>query len=499
MASLIETPLQEQPQPSAEMLERIGTAPLAAAGTASWARSSSKTRFDLLGIPVLGAALRNRAFQFSLVLVNLFFFTIIILSGLFGTPVGNRNFSIIFVWIVWWALLIMALVPFGARAWCTMCPIPAVGEWVQRGAVIRRRMGRPFSLNLNWPRPLRNIWLQNFSFVGVAMFSAVILTRPVVTAWLLLTFILLALGASLLFQRRVFCRYICPVGGFIGLYAMTAPTEVRVKDRDVCLKHCAAECVRGSATSYGCPWLEYPGSLTRNAYCGMCTECIKACPVGNISLNVRPFGADLLEPVRHLDEAYKGFIMLAAALIYSTVMLGPWGQLKAWANLGSGNLAQFATYAAGLVLVMLVVMPGLFLAVSWLGRLFSGVSTASLRRLFVGFGYTTVPLGLMGWIAFSLSFVFINVSYALPVISDPFGWGWNLFGTADYPWTPYVPIVLPYLQVPLLLGGLILSIRLGHRVAMEVLGDARQARQALLPVAALLTFITGTFLWLYLA
>ena len=455
-------------------------------------------RFDLLQIPLIRAVLRHRAFQASLILVNTFFFMIVILSGLVGTPVGNSNFSIIFVWIVWWALLIMILIPFASRLWCTTCPIPAFGEWLQRGAIVGRRIGRPIGLNLPWPRPLRNIWLQNFSFVAVAMFSAIILTRPVVTAWVLTAFIVLALGSMMVFQRRVFCRYICPVGGFIGLYAMTAPVEIRVKDPDVCLKHCAAECVRGSANGYGCPWMEYPGSLKRNAYCGMCTECIKTCPIGNISLNVRPFGSDLLEPVRHLDEAFKGFIMLAAALIYSTVMLGPWGMLKSWANLGSDNPADFAVYAVGLVTTMLVVVPGLFLLASWIGRQVSGSRTTPLRKLFVAFGYTTVPLGLMGWIAFSLSFVFINISYAIPVISDPFGWGWNLFGTSSYTWTPYIPIVLPYLQVPLLLGGLILSIRLGFQVARETLGSVARARLALMPLATLLTVLTGLFLWLYL-
>lgn len=477
-------------------IELTSTTPYAA-GEWHGRELADPRRRDLLRLPLLRAVLRHRAFPFVVTLGNVFFFTVIILSGLFGTPVGNRNFSIIFVWIVWWALLIMLLVPFGARAWCTACPIPAFGEWLQRGSLIRRRPAGLLGLNLSWPRSLRNIWLQNLSFVGVAMFSAIILTRPAVTAWMLATFIGLAVVSMLLFQRRVFCRYICPVGGFIGLYAMTAPVEVRVKDRDVCLRHCGAECVRGSADSFGCPWLEYPGSLTRNAYCGMCTECIKACPVGNVALNLRPFGSDLLQPVRHLDEAFKGFIMLAAALIYSTVMLGHWGELKAWANLGSGNLLHFAAYTAGLVTSMLVIMPGLFLFASWLAKLAAG-SAVSLKRLFIAFGYTTVPLGLMGWIAFSLSFLFINVSYAIPVISDPFGWGWNLFGTTNYPWTPYVPIVLPYLQVPLLLGGLVIAIRLAFRVALEAIGEAKGARLALLPMSVLLTLITLGFLWLYL-
>ena len=57
----------------------------------------------------------------------------------------------------------------------------------------------------------------------------------------------------------------------------------------------------------------------------------------------------------------------------------------------------------------------------------------------------------------------VNVTFLEQSLNDPFGWGWNLFGTASYPWTPYVPQVLPYLQVPILLGGLIISIRLAAR------------------------------------
>src|SRR3990170_2402240 len=117
-------------------------------------------RYDLLQIPLLRSVLKHRAFQFALMALNLFFFMVVILTGLLGTSVGNRNFSIIFVWIVWWALLIMVLIPLGARLWCTTCPIPALGEWAQRGAFVFRRAGPMLGLKLQWPAPLRNIWVQ---------------------------------------------------------------------------------------------------------------------------------------------------------------------------------------------------------------------------------------------------------------------------------------------------------------------------------------------------
>src|SRR3990170_977698 len=158
-------------------------------------------RYDLLQIPLLRSVLKHRAFQFALMALNLFFFMVVILSGLLGTSVGNRNFSIIFVWIVWWALLIMLLIPLTARVWCTTCPIPAIGEWVQRLSLVRRRGGPPLSMARTWPRFLRNIWPQNLSFVGVAMFSAIILTSPASTGFLLLGFMVIALGLALAYKR----------------------------------------------------------------------------------------------------------------------------------------------------------------------------------------------------------------------------------------------------------------------------------------------------------
>ncbi|MFQ6091006.1 MAG: cupredoxin domain-containing protein, partial [Candidatus Bipolaricaulia bacterium] len=368
------------------------------------AQAATTERFDLLQIGFIRRMLRHRAFQYTLMAASLLFFLVIILTALFGTPIGSHNFAIVFVWIVWWALLITILLPFGARFWCTICPLPALGEWLQRLSFIRRRNRRPFTLGKVWPKRLRNIWLQNFSFLGVALFSAVILTVPLATGLVLLSFIILALNAALIFQRRTFCRYICSLGGFISLYSMVSPVEIRAKDPKLCERHGAKECIRGSEQGYGCSWMEYPGTLDRNAYCGMCTECIKTCPLDNIAVNIRPFGTDLIVPHRRMDEAYKAFIMLASAGIYSAVMLGPWGWLKDWANLSS--LPHFGLYALGLLATNLVVVPGAFWLFSWLGKLFSGARAVPVRRLFVSFAYTLVPLGLMAWVAFTFSFIF---------------------------------------------------------------------------------------------
>jgi len=454
-------------------------------------------RTDLLErAPLLKRALKARAFQPTLMLLTLFVFTLAILTGIAGTPAGSRNFGIIFVWIVWWALLMIVLVPFFGRLWCTACPIPAPGEWLQRRAIVGRSPGKPRTRGWRWPRRLKNMWLQNLGFLGMAVFSTIILTRPSVSAWLLLSFLLVGVIVSTLYKDRVFCRYVCPVGGFIGLYSLLSPIELRVADPTVCASHKSKDCITGNEFGYGCPWMVYPGSLTRNVYCGLCFECLKTCPRNNIALNLRPFGSDLtVAKERRLDEAFKAFIMLGCALLYSAVLLGPWGWLKSWANMDT--LTHWALYALGLVTFNLALLPGMFALVVLLIRRITR-QQRPFRQMFVDYAYALIPLGLAAWIAFSFGFVLVNGSYALAVLSDPFGWGWDLFGTAGTPWTPVGTRLIPFLQVGVLTAGLLFALNTAYQIARQHNPLHRPAFVATLPVGGFAVLMTLTFLRLYL-
>lgn len=435
--------------------------------------------WDLTAIPWVHRVLRWRPLQFALTTFTLAFFVLAIVAGFVGTPVGNRNFAIVFVWIVWWALLIIVLVPLGGRLWCAICPIPAPGEWLQRRALVSPAGRVLHTLGWRWPRRLRSIWLQNASFLAMAIFSALVLTDPRVTAWVLLGLVLVAVALSLTYERRIFCRFVCPVGGFIGLYSLMAPVELRVKDPAVCRGHREKACYLGNERGVGCPWLVFPGALRRNAYCGLCTECLKTCTLDNVAFRVRPPGRDLLvADERRLDEAYKALIMVTCALLYAAVYLGPWGWLK---DIAAGNpWTWWLGYALIFLLTNLALVPGAFLVFAWASRRWAKATTIPLRRWFVDMAYVLVPFGLAAWIAFSLSFVLANASYALPVLSDPLGWGWDLLGTADIPWTPLLTGITPYLQILVLAGGMTLATWAAWEIAgQHVAEPARRARAAL--------------------
>ena len=441
-------------------------------------------KIELTRSPFIKNTLKNRYPQLAVFVIMLVGYIFAILAGLVGTPVGSHNFSIVFVWIAWWAILILVAVPFFGRGWCAVCPIPLPGEWLQRGAVLAPPDKKPKWLNRRWPRAFRNIWLQNVSFLLLALFSSVLLTTPYITSIVLAAMLFAAIGLSMVFERRSFCRYLCPVGGFIGIYSQTAPIELRIKDKQVCARCVGKPCYNGSPAGYGCPWDVFPGGLTKNTYCGLCMECLRTCPHDNIAINARPFSADLAKPSTRMDEAFKAFIMLGAAMIYAGVLLGPWGILKDAAyNVGSSG---WFLYAFVFLVMIFIVLPGLFT----LGLLPSK-STIPLKHRFAAFSTILIPLGLMFWVAFSLSFVLTNASYILAALSDPLGLGWNLFGTANVPWQPMLISILAPAQTLALVGGLIWSARTAQKVS-------RETNSPSWPSIVFCFILTSVMLWLLL-
>jgi polyferredoxin len=442
------------------------------------------SRTDVARIPLVGALVKSRYPQLAVSALLLAGYLFAIMAGWIGTPVGNQNFSIVFVWIAWWAILILVAVPFFGRGWCSVCPIPLPGEWLQHGAVLAPPDKKVRRLNLRWPRPLRNIWLQNVTFLLLALFSSVLLTTPGVTAVVLACMLFLGIGLSMVFERRAFCRYLCPVGGFIGIYSQAAPVELRIKDKQVCVACEGKPCYQGSQSAYGCPWDVFPGGLSKNNYCGLCMECLRACPHDNVTINLRPFATDLAKPSLKLDEAVKAFVMLGSAMLYAAVLLGPWGVLKNAAyQAGTRGWFLFAAVFLGVILILL---PGVFALCALPARDFRAFKTR-----FATLSSAVIPLGLMFWIAFSLSFVLTNATYILASLSDPLGLGWNLFRTAEIAWQPLLVNLVAPAQTLALVGGLIWAVRTAYRMAAKL-------RTSPLPVSAFCLVATLVMLWLLL-
>jgi polyferredoxin/plastocyanin len=457
----------------------------------------------LLRFPRLGWLLNQRWFQFAVVLPNLLILFFFILAGLFGSPIGNRNIIVTVVWILWWFLLITVLVPVGGRVWCMVCPVPFAGEWLSRRRLIgvrpeaeKSRSLRSGGLNRRWPHRASRMWIQIVLFMALCTVSTILVTRPALTAAVLCAMVAAATAVHAIFKRRSFCRYLCPLNAWLSVYATSAVTEVRPRETSCCGDCRDHPCAGGSDGAWGCPWMVNPSKLERNNYCGLCMECIKACPNHNLSLRLRPPFSDT--SVRRLDEAILTLVMIALVIAYTVTLLGPWGTPRSWANVTEvGNWGGFILHAAIVWTAALVALPAIWYGLSRLALRLTRPPGVAVRELFIRSSSMLVPVGLLAWIAFSLPLIMLNWTHVTSSLSDPLGWGWNLFGTAGQHWAPLYPGLIPYLQVALLLIGLTVGLIKGGSIARGLFGDRSGALRGLLPHGAACTLITAVLLRLF--
>ena len=418
---------------------------------------------------------------------------------------GNRNIAIIFVWILWWFVLKAVIVPLGGRIWCMVCPLPAPAEWLSRRSFTAvHYLKKPFKtlhhrftgLQKDWPKLLDNMWLQNILFLSLISFGMILITRPIATA----TMFLIILGASLIlaliYRRRIFCQYLCPVGGFLGTYSMASMTELRAIDPEICKNHKEKSCYTGGPGGWACPWKQYIGKMNRNNFCGLCMECIKSCPKDNVGIFIRPFGSDLY--LKGYSEMFNVIIMLVVAIAFSITMLGPWGFIKDAANVTeSRQITSFLVYVASLWGLALVIFPGIFILVSKAANRLAG-RPASDRTMTLRLAYILVPIGIFAWIAFSLPALMVNYSYILSVLSDPLGLGWDLFGTANIGFKPLYPEFIPLIQGVILLAGLYFGLSRGHAaIKALVISPALRAKTMIIP-AFFALFVVNILVNLYM-
>jgi hypothetical protein len=122
------------------------------------------------------------------------------------------------------------------------------------------------------------------------------------------------------------------------------------------------------------------------------------------------------------------------------------------------NWDLFGIYSALVWLVTLILIPGLLYLLARAGSRLSAQNLEA-REVFYSYAGALLPFSLLLWMAFVIPMLFTNITFVLQSLSDPFGWGWDFFGTANTPWHQLIPRYIPIIQAFLLLIGLHLSLR----------------------------------------
>ncbi|MEP7224144.1 MAG: fenitrothion hydrolase [Actinomycetota bacterium] len=206
-----------------------------------------------------------------------------------------------------------------------------------------------------------------------------------------------------------------------------------------------------------------------------------------------------------------GAELVRGALVFVAVMLGStsfdgFTRTREWQDL-LGNvrvrfaddsqrvldLATTAVNVAGLAaFVGFVVVTYLAAAVS-VRRL-----VRAPRSLAPDFILPLVPIACAYIVAHYFSLFLIQGQFIVTLASDPFGRGWDLFGTVDF--APNLAIVSPetvwYAQVVALTLGHVAGLAIAHDRAVALFEDRRDALRSQYPMLALMVLYTVGGLWL---
>jgi hypothetical protein len=456
-------------------------------------RRPAEGALNLLEVPWLRRLLTSPALQLSLQIPLLLLMGVVVLLGLFDVQDGGVNLATKLTWTIWWAGIIFTFFLVG-RVWCLACPFGALNEWTARLVAPVRRL----------PKPFRNIWWATGMFVLLTWADEQlgVVRSPWVTAWIVLFIAALAVAIGLFYERRSFCRYLCPIGGLIGIYSMTAPVELRAKDGAVCAADRDKACYRGSGAARGCPMFEFPQAMDRNNYCHLCAECVKGCGHDNLVLRFRAFGKDLWASRRRvLDESYLAVALVGLTLLVTAKMLTAWPGwistlargLPSWVRTGVKPVTYLGLVESAVLLGgALVAVPLLILAGAALADRLAGAGRLGLRRTFVLFGYMFVPVGLAMHLAHNLAHLLLEGGGIVPVVQRAVALYTPLsLGEPDWQVLPLAPEpVVGLLQMAFVVGFFALSLFAGHRLSLRAYPDPRTASRALLPMAVLSFVLT---------
>ncbi|MEQ9357198.1 sigma 54-interacting transcriptional regulator [Coleofasciculus chthonoplastes] len=394
-------------------------------------------------------------------------FAFVVIMGFIGPQTREENFTLNLFWAWWWPLVLIGF-PVVGRLWCAVCPFMIYGEVTQKLSLwLFPRPLKP------WSRQLAETWGGWFLF---GLFALIFLWEELwdlentayLSACLLLLITAGAMIFSAIFERRFWCRYLCPIGGMNGLFAKLSMTELRAQ-QGTCSAECTTyQCYKGGPQkgegmeTNGCPLYSHPAQLQDNRDCVLCMTCLKACPHRSVEVNLRPPGIELW--TTHIPRSYEVALLL---LLLGGVFLHRLPELNQQLNLHL-DLSQFGTHAwfslAVLslpALIPLIAYGGIQLSYRLIQTLNLTIPNPKPRSL-IELAYGYLPLVLAGNLAHHLRLGLTEAGRILPVTFATFG-----LNGEGLPVFVAHPAVIAFLQGVTLIAGVLLSMVLTQKIASQ--------------------------------
>ncbi len=378
-------------------------------------------------------------------------FLLIVCAGFLGSQDTVENIAPAFVWIVWWVGLAYcaALV---CDLWPAVNPWSVLYGWLEK---LLRLLGLRTDMGLAYPAWL-GLWPAVLLFGAFAWLELISETArlPATLASLVLIYSLITWAGMALFGRQSWLAGGEAFTQAFGIFGRFAPLSLR------------------------------PSTL-------------------------RPYGAGLVvtEPCRFSLTVF--ILLMLSTVTFDGLKETPlWSEVLSWLlSRPSFGAATRSIHDIGFDVQMVwetLILAGFPIAFLAVFLLFCGlgVKAAGSKRSVIEiaglFVLSLVPIAIAYHLAHYLSYLLIAGQYIIPLISDPFGFGWDLFGTADYRINIAVIGAKSLWRIALttIVVGHVFSVAIAHLVALRVFETARAALFSQLPFLVLMVAYTVLSLWI---
>jgi hypothetical protein len=404
---------------------------------------------------------------------------LVVTAGIIGDQTPTRNLAPTAIWIAWWVGF-SYLSAFVGNVWSLVNPWAAVFDWCER---FLSKRDSPRKAKVDWPERA-GVWPAITLFIVFAWLELIWDGRsiPWNLAWLAIGFSVLTWTGMFIFGRSAWLAHADPFALAFGVLSKFGPTDIRIE-------HCTCGTCTGARTRVES---ETGDALDRD-------RCYRRADAqGTVML--RPPGVGLID-TGNISQSLSVFVVVMLSTVtFDGVMATPvWQAIEgalytALPVLGEWRLAIINTLGLLVFCVMFIAIYRLFATL--IARASGNRMTPdAASRAFV---LTLVPIAIAYLVAHYLSYFLIQGQLLIRLASDPFGFGWNFLGTANF--RPDIGIVgarfVWYASLVAIVLGHVAAVALAHIVALRRIDDPRLAMRSQIPMLVLMIAYTMMSLWI---
>lgn len=366
--------------------------------------------------------------------ISIALFVLLIFSGLFGTKQYDKNINMTFFWVIFVIGFVYFCALFG-NLWSVLNPL----KLLSRGVVqLFFKRDKP---------PI--IYPEKFGYLPAVVLFLIFIwielygqTSPYSLSLFLLFYFFITLHGTILFGEKIWFTYFEFFSVFFG--AVSHASILTVEKKKVYFR------------------VPFAGLLT-----------LTITQITLLFFLITMLAATAFDGFRE-TLTWSRFVFSLPSVFYTPGVLE-------WLGILGTPLLFFVLYLLTMVLMKVLVK-----------------SAHSVKELALAFAPTLIPIIVAYHFAHYFTLLLAQGQYMLRLISDPFGWGWNLFQTAQMPMNAGIigAAQVWNMQIYSILFGHIAAVFLSHIIAMQIYPTHKKAMLSQLPMLVLMVGYTILGLWL---